>query len=185
MNPLFIKYQTKTGNRYVYDVRTGEILHVSEAVYEVVDYYRILTADEIHEKLPVLSRETVQEAIAELDGMQEQGVLCAQRPEPTVPVEAVSCRGEPEPVRDFLRHRRRLLTLELTHGCNLACEYCIFGQHYEAGRGVSPVPMSLDTAKRAVAEFLSGRIDEKVGIGFYGGEPLLEFETFEEDRRFC
>jgi uncharacterized protein len=180
VNPLFVKYQTKTGNRYVYDVRTGEILRVSEAVYEVVDYYHVLTADEIHEKLSGLSREAVQEAIAELDGMQEQGVLCAHRPEPTVQVESLLCRGEPEPVRDFLRHRRRLLTLELTHGCNLACEYCIFGQHYEAGRGVSPVPMSLDTAKRAVAEFLSGRIDEKVGIGFYGGEPLLEFELLKK-----
>ncbi|TVS20159.1 MAG: radical SAM protein [Planctomycetaceae bacterium] len=180
VSPLFVKYETKTGNRYVYDVRTGEILRVSEAVYEAVDYFHVLTADEIHEKLPRLSREAIQEAIAELDGIQKQGLLCAHRPEPTVQVESLLCRGEPEPVRDFLRHRRRLLTLELTHGCNLACEYCIFGQHYEAGRRVSPMPMSLDTAKRAVAEFLSGRIDETVTIGFYGGEPLLEFELLKK-----
>ena len=180
MNPLFVKYETKTGNRYVYDARTGEILRVSEAVYEIVDHYRVLTADEIHEKFPRLSREAVQKAIAELDDIQEQGLLCAHRPEPTVQVESVLCRGEPEPVRDFLRYRRRLLTLELTHGCNLACEYCIFGQHYEAGRSVSPVPMSLDTAKQAVAEFLSGRIDDNVTIGFYGGEPLLEFELLKK-----
>ncbi len=179
MLPLFAKYRTRAGNRYVYDVGTGEILPVSDAVYEVVDDYHLLTSHEICEKHRALGRGPVRAALAQLDEAQEEGLLCDHAPEISAKVKSLCFEGEPEPIRDFLRHRRRLLTLELTHQCNLACEYCIFGKHYEQTRQQSSTPMSLDTAKRAVARFLSHKPKEAT-IGFYGGEPLLEFERMKE-----
>ncbi len=55
-------------------------------------------------------------------------------------------------------------TLHLTDACNLACEYCRLAQ--------GPGYMSGATACRAIDLALSGG-EKVVGIGFYGGEPLL------------
>jgi len=156
MHPLIVKYQTTAGKCYAYDVGSGEILRVSDVVYQVLDDYHLLTPDEIYEKHPALSRECVRRALAELDHVQEQGLLCDHAPEITAQVESLCCCGEePEPIRDFLRHRRRILILEVTHQCNLACEYCVFGKHYDQTRQLSGTPMTLETAKSAVANFLS------------------------------
>jgi sulfatase maturation enzyme AslB (radical SAM superfamily) len=179
MLPLFAKYQTKTGNRYVYDVCTGEILRVGDVVYRVLDDYHLLTPDEICEKYLALGKETVREALAQLDEVQEEGLLCDHAPEISAKVESLCCEGKREPIRDFLLNRRRLLTLELTQQCNLACEYCVYGKHYDQTRQPSDAPMSLDTAKSAVTRFLSHK-PETATIGFYGGEPLLEFELMKD-----
>jgi sulfatase maturation enzyme AslB (radical SAM superfamily) len=152
---------------------------VSEVLYHVVGDYHLLTSDEIHEKYGALGREAVQAALAQLDEAQEEGLLCDHAPEISAKVKDLCCEGKPEPIRDFLRHRRRLLTLELTHQCNLACEYCIFGKHYPQTRQQSDASMSLDTAKSAVARYLSHKPHDPA-IGFYGGEPLLEFELMKE-----
>ena len=179
MVPLFAKYRTRAGNCYVYDVGTGEILPVSDILYQIVGDYHLLTSDEIHEKYRALGREAVQAALAQLGEAQEEGLLCDHAPEISAKVKDLCCEGKREPIRDFLRHRRRLLTLELTHQCNLACEYCIFGKHYPQTRQRSDASMSLDTAKSAVARFLSHKPNDP-SIGFYGGEPLLEFELMKE-----
>ena len=63
MLPLFAKYRTLSGNRYAYDVQTGQILRVSDVVYEILDDYRVLTPDEICRKHPALDEEAVQESL--------------------------------------------------------------------------------------------------------------------------
>ncbi|NQT15336.1 MAG: radical SAM protein [Planctomycetes bacterium] len=179
MVPLFAKFRTRAGNFYVYDVSSGEILPVSNVLYHIVGDYHLLTSDEIHEKYRAWGREAIQTALAQLDEAQEEGLLCDHVPEVSAKVKDLVADGKREPIRDFLRHRRRLLTLELTHQCNLACEYCIFGKHYPQTRQRSDAPMSLETAKSAVARFLS-RKPKRSSISFYGGEPLLEFERMKE-----
>ena len=59
-------------------------------------------------------------------------------------------------------------TVSITQRCNLACSYC-----YIAKR---PGTMSLPMARRVV-DFLFHHAGPgtKVSIGFFGGEPLLEF----------
>ncbi|MGO8744657.1 MAG: radical SAM protein [Thermoguttaceae bacterium] len=152
---------------------------MSDAVYAVLDDYRVLTPDEILEKYSALGNEAVQEALADLDEAQSRGLLCDHLPEISAKVQYACYQEKPEPLHDFLRHHRRLLTLELTQQCNLACEYCVFGKHYDRRRQPSDAPMSLDTAKSAVARFMSHK-PAIANIGFYGGEPLLEFELMKE-----
>jgi len=59
-------------------------------------------------------------------------------------------------------------TLFLTQQCNLACDYC-----YIQKKGAT---LSLETAERII-EFIFHHTpdDEKIDLGFFGGEPLLEF----------
>ncbi len=60
-------------------------------------------------------------------------------------------------------------TLCITQKCNLNCSYCYIGK--------KPSSMSLDVACAAV-DFLFERTppEDIIDIGFFGGEPLLEFE---------
>jgi uncharacterized protein len=60
-------------------------------------------------------------------------------------------------------------TLAITQKCNLACDYCYIKKNNSA--------MELSAARRIV-DFIFGNVplDEKIDIGFFGGEPLLEFE---------
>ena len=61
--------------------------------------------------------------------------------------------------------------LMLTTGCNRACEYC-FENH------AHPRRMTFETAKRALDYMQSNCKDgQKVRLTFFGGEPLLMFDS--------
>lgn len=64
--------------------------------------------------------------------------------------------------------RPRRYTLCLTMRCNLVCDYCYVGK--------SNATMSLDTARQSV-DFIYRHAPphSDIEIGFFGGEPLLEF----------
>ena len=64
-------------------------------------------------------------------------------------------------------------TLLVTQECNLACSYCYISK--------KPVRMSVDTAEKVVGFFFANAsIEEENRIGFFGGEPLLEFELMKK-----
>lgn len=70
------------------------------------------------------------------------------------------------------------LILQVTQQCNLQCGYCPYANfdNFE-NRSHSDRNMEWDTAKRSLDFFIehSNGCDE-LNIGFYGGEPLLNFE---------
>ncbi len=177
--PLFVKYQAKSGNRYVYDPCTNEVLCVGDVVHKILPDYHVLSTDELIEKHHALGEAEVRGVLARLDEFQSKGILRDHVPELTAQVEAVCCGDKPESLRDLLENRRRLLTLELTHRCNLACDYCAYGDHYHQSREHSKATMSFETAKAAVTQFMA-RKSTRTAIGFYGGEPLLEFELIKK-----
>lgn len=64
-------------------------------------------------------------------------------------------------------------TLFLTQRCNLSCDYCYVGK--------TPDRMSLDVADQIINfAFQNTPLSEDIDIGFFGGEPLLEFPLLEE-----
>ncbi|MCC8147666.1 radical SAM protein [Akkermansia sp.] len=78
------------------------------------------------------------------------------------------------------------LTLCLTHDCNLRCGYCYAGRK-------RPVSMSVETAFRSIDFGLEqarkegkalGRQPE-ILIGFFGGEPLLEWDLLRKCRKYA
>lgn len=70
------------------------------------------------------------------------------------------------------------MTLQVTQNCNLRCKYCIYSENSNfSQRTHNEHAMSLETAKKAIDFFWEHSRDKKqVAIGFYGGEPLLEFQ---------
>lgn len=64
-------------------------------------------------------------------------------------------------------------TLFLTQRCNLACDYCYVRK--------TPSVMPMEVASRAIEfAFSHTPLDEDIEIGFFGGEPLLEFPLLQE-----
>lgn len=72
------------------------------------------------------------------------------------------------------------LILQVTQNCNLRCSYCAYsGSYYN--RQHNGKRMTLDTAIRAVDFFFSHSTGvEEAAIGFYGGEPFLEFDLIKQ-----
>jgi len=86
-----------------------------------------------------------------------------------------------------LRHGLNEMILEVTSECNLRCKYCVFSGNYKGFRTHSTFKMSLETALRAIDMYFKyldiGSIynpQREPTIGFYGGEPLLNFKLIRD-----
>lgn len=80
-------------------------------------------------------------------------------------------------IDEHLENRRKYLVLQVTQRCNLICGYCPYACTDNDSRNHKNVDMSLDVAIRAVDDYLVHSRDIKtLNFGFYGGEPLLNFE---------
>lgn len=84
------------------------------------------------------------------------------------------------------------LVLQLTQDCNLRCKYCSYNGHYKSKRMHLNKKMPYETAKRAIDFFLNHvstsiyrTSREPIVISFYGGEPLLEYDTLQRICRYA
>jgi len=93
-----------------------------------------------------------------------------------------------ETIRKFiLRNGLYELLLDVTHDCNFRCKYCSFSGNYNVFRSHTHQHMNSETAFRAVDLYFT-YINEgslmnplrEPTIGFYGGEPLLNFRLIKE-----
>ncbi len=152
--PFVHLFCTSVGH-YIYDVNTDTILKVSKDVYKTLK-----TGDSMSE-----------EAEEYIRYLKHVGYLKSNRDN----------RETEHPVTPYLQHylSKKVdgITLQLTQNCNLRCKYCVYSGAYN-NRHHTNKKMSLETAKRGI-DFLFDHSTEnpEKRISFYGGEPLLEFET--------
>lgn len=155
------------------DEREFLFLAADKAIFEIEPSTRAVLEGWSKEK-GELSRE---EAIADLPGSsQQEKTECFTslfKCRAIVPVDdsVHGMREAPAPLGSF---PIKNLILHVTEACNLNCAYC-----YEKKPSQKiPEPMDLRVARRAV-DFLFEHCGnhEEVIIVFFGGEPLLNFET--------
>jgi uncharacterized protein len=79
------------------------------------------------------------------------------------------------------------ITFNVLEDCNYRCSYCIYSGNYEGVRTHNPSKMSFKTAKKMINHLISWITNKKrniktrtINIGFYGGEPLMEFPLIKE-----
>lgn len=145
---------------YVYDRHTNSIVMVTEKEYRELS--QVEKGELPHEQSPVIKK------------YQEFGMF-----KPNV-VEKIEHPGT-EIIEHYIKTRIKQLTLQVTQQCNLRCEYCVYSGIYNRNRTHSNQRMCLETAKKAIDFFLeqNGELSDVI-IGFYGGEPLLEFELIKQ-----
>lgn len=78
----------------------------------------------------------------------------------------------------LLQRNMSQILLQVTQSCNFQCTYCVYTASIDGmQRKHSNKHMRWDTAKKAVDYLWQHSVDsDTVTIGFYGGEPLLEFD---------
>lgn len=84
------------------------------------------------------------------------------------------CQDNNKIIKKFILKKRKVLLLQVTQACNLRCKYCVYSDEFS--RKPSNAFMSFDVAKKAVdLHFKHSVTSVYTNIGFYGGEPLLNF----------
>ena len=160
--PLIHLFKTPY-NHYVFDTNANDLIKVDEEVYgalqDIID--ERITEDKLSPP--------IQERIGEL---REEGYLSSNRVQelehPVTPM-----------LEYYQAHKVRSITLQVTQQCNLRCTYCIYSETNNPGqRSHANKRMTKETAKKCIDFLLehSRDVDDRLSIGFYGGEPLLEFD---------
>ena len=87
----------------------------------------------------------------------------------------------------FLDRKMGKITLQITQKCNFRCKYCIYTpKENMKQRTHSQKSMNWEIAKTAVDFLWDHSVDSKrVNVGFYGGEPLIEFPLIQKVIRYC
>ncbi|HCU2779769.1 TPA: Cys-rich peptide radical SAM maturase CcpM [Clostridioides difficile] len=152
--PFIHLFQTSTGF-YFYDVNTDSILNIDENVY---DYLK-------KEQLGESSSNTLEY----VEFLRKQGYLKSNKVK-------ITEHPETEVLKYHCENRVEGIILQVTQNCNLHCDYCTYSGGY-INRIHTNKRMSKETAKRGIDYLISHSRDcQYVSIGFYGGEPLLEFD---------
>ena len=154
----FIHLFKTLGCYYIYDVNTNTILNISKDLYDYFD-------NNVKTNKNFVNRELNKK----ISKLYDSGFLSNK------------CLKEIEhPYNEILPYyiKRRLntITLQVTQQCNLRCSYCAYSGAY-FNRKHSGKRMSFEIAKKGI-DFLIENSSESpmLNIGFYGGEPLLEFD---------
>lgn len=161
--PLFQLFRT-INSHYIYDTNKNQIYPISEACNDILSQVK-------------RGELSVQEAGAKSDEVKD---LCARGLLSDNRVETLEHPYTPL-LHPLLNRRIQKVTLQLTQNCNFRCSYC----HYTSNTGNQRLhanrKMPLDMAKDAILFLREHSVDTpEVYIGFYGGEPLLEFDMLEE-----
>jgi uncharacterized protein len=171
----FIAKTVCDGQHYVYDVNSNHILNVDETVYLAMDYWGVSTLREAERALRPTPAGEVRRAWREIREHAGRGLFSSSRPE------GISYGVSPADTRELLKSKMEHLVLNVTERCNQRCGYCVYSSSYKYRRSHSERMMQREVAFKAVDLFLNhSRQSETVRIGFYGGEPLLNFPLIEE-----
>lgn len=84
-------------------------------------------------------------------------------------------------VKNLLKSHISNLILQVTQMCNFRCRYCTFAHNDESTRTHTNKSMPFDIAKKSI-DLLSTHCADShdVTIGFYGGEPLLNYDILKK-----
>lgn len=157
--PFVHMLKTPRGH-YCYDVNTNQIIRVNEGVYEYLE--ALEQGREPGEPAPQVQHK--------LDQLRGRGLLKTKRPKKMR-------HPATDDVEYMLTYDLEFMSLQVTQNCNFRCDYCAYASgDFELTRTHSPKSMSWETAKKAI-DFLVQHSDDKklVGVGFYGGEPLMSY----------
>lgn len=154
MDKPYIHLFTDRNKKYVYDVNTKVVLNISDGIYEYL----------LNDTKDILSEDDK----TAFDDLKARGFFSSNR---IVKTE----HQDTELLPFYYDGKLNYLILQLTQNCNLRCGYCVYSGGYNT-RSHSHKRMSFDMAKMGLDYLIDhSRYSDTLALGFYGGEPLLEF----------
>lgn len=155
------------GTNIVADVSSGSVHVFDDISYDVLDYYRDFSKEEIVDRLTSkYPKEAVEEAIDEIDELCKKELLfCPDVYEQFIP------QWDKEPLV-------KALCIHISHDCNLRCKYCFASTGDFGGKRSM---MSPETGKKAIDFLIRESGNRKnLELDFFGGEPMMNFNTIKE-----
>ena len=173
-------FYSDANNRYMYDNNSGFLIAINDVDESIIDYYRDnISLKDLFQHTP----SEIEKSVKYIDAAINCGML---KKLPMITVD--------ESLVEYLYKTESLnvLILILGENCNMRCKYCIFGDCYDGIKSYTNKAMSFEVAKNAIDYFYeSGKEKMKYGnkqdfgLTFYGGEPLLYFETLKKIIEYC
>lgn len=163
--PFIHLFKTPLGY-YFFDVNTNCIIRVKEKVYNIL--FKRQEGTLKNSEIDIETKDIIK-------GLIDKKFLSSNKPKE---IEHPQTR-----YLDYqLNNKMKKITLQLTQNCNFRCSYCIYSQTENGKqRHHSNKRMSFETAKKAIDFLIAHSRDEgRVNVGFYGGEPLLEFDLLKK-----
>lgn len=151
---------------YFYDTGTGKVCECDNNEYELLN--TLINKNDYQKATTMLEENKYLEAIENVfvlykneNMFQDRGISFFEFP-------------TKKDIDVSMERGIRQIILEVTEQCNLRCKYCIYNEGFERNRNFSTKKMDWEVAKKAL-EFAASHSQEKLSVGFYGGEPLLRF----------
>lgn len=160
-------------NSYIYDTGTGKVAMLDASSAPIITALFDEEVD-IREFENLLSSEETVKSITTF--LQKEHML--MRPERTEFYDLSQYFSD-----DGLECQQ--LIIELTGQCNLRCKYCVYNDYYEQNRKFNEEFIDFSTAKKAIDYAYAHRSPKFFAIGFYGGEPLLNFDVMRQCIDYC
>lgn len=156
--PVFHTF-TAGGKRYMFDANTNVIINLKEDLYFELEKYMQSGYKEITPAIEKLRDRGYLKDRADFEMVHPM--------DSTLEYSLERCIGT--------------IALQVTQGCNLRCKYCAYSGSYD-NRVHSSKRMSKEIAFKAIDFLFDHSIDrDRVSLGFYGGEPLLELDLMQVD----
>lgn len=155
--PFIHLFKTSIGN-YLYDVNTNKIISISQ------ELFLFLTGENVELSENIEKEKTV---------LKNAGYLKAKHV-------LKSEHRETDMLQFYYKNKVNYLILQVTQNCNMRCQYCIYSGNYKT-RSHSNKIMTWDTAQKGLDFLLrNSRNEYELMVGFYGGEPLLNFSLIKK-----
>ncbi len=153
---------------FVIDINTGSVHLIDELVYDLLNEDGNLEKELLVEQYSgKYEKEDILEALDEINCLIEEGVLYSKDLYEDIAIN--STKG-----KSYIK----ALCLNIAHDCNLKCKYCFAEEgEYKGKRQL----MSAEVGKKAIDFVIKHSGPRKnIEIDFFGGEPLLVFDTIKE-----
>lgn len=182
-----VLFKSKKGNRYIFDRKKKKTILCHPALYflsELEDSGKNLKKwiNELEGAIAIdgagaISKDEIEYYYKKYQILKVNGHFEFSGQE-----KRLSLRLTPDNIKELLANISQV-TFETTEKCNLQCLYCGYGKLYVHHEKRSEKSMVLSTAKKIITYLqerwnspLNRSHDQNIYIGFYGGEPLLNFQ---------
>jgi len=169
--PLCKLFSTEKNN-YLYDTGTNKIVKCENPEFELLNDLMIMDINDAVDKFSSNHSDPISiKTFSSLEQAIKTGNILK-----LTKIEGFKIIDHIDSVIDKVNNYLSMIQLELTENCNLRCGYCIYNDFYKEKRNYANVDMTEETAKKAI-DYLKNHSKKKdrVGISFYGGEPLLKY----------
>ena len=169
-NKPIIKTFIYNGNYYMYDAISNSLYMLSKELYSELKILEDVGFDDYSKS----QRET--KNFNDVKMLIRKGVIgksCIEKIE----------HPETEYIGSLITRCVNDITLQVTRDCNFNCRYCTFASNNDIGRNHEHINMSWEIARKSIDFLYDHSLDATtVTIGFYGGEPLINFKLIKYSR---